>query len=168
VSDTRSNRGSSGSSAAGAATTAPISPAPRGSSTRQHGPDQDQLLRPGRPDHIMKAFAEGADGVLIAGCHPGDCHYINGNYRTAGRLPAHQEDAGAARARARPCPARVGLGRRGRQVRPRRQRVHRGDPRARAPGLEGRRRRPRQRRDLPRRRRRAARAHTPPQEAVPA
>lgn len=39
------------------------------------------------PTHIMKAFAEGADGVLIAGCHPGDCHYINGNYRTAGRFP---------------------------------------------------------------------------------
>jgi F420-non-reducing hydrogenase iron-sulfur subunit len=43
----------------------------------------------GRVDatHIMKAFAEGADGVLVAGCHPGDCHYIDGNYRTAGRLP---------------------------------------------------------------------------------
>jgi len=39
------------------------------------------------PTHIMKALAEGADGVLIAGCHPGDCHYINGNYRTAGRFP---------------------------------------------------------------------------------
>ena len=43
----------------------------------------------GRVDatHIMKAFAEGADGVLVAGCHPGDCHYIDGNHRTAGRLP---------------------------------------------------------------------------------
>ncbi len=39
------------------------------------------------PTHVMKALAEGADGVLIAGCHPGDCHYINGNYRTAGRFP---------------------------------------------------------------------------------
>ena len=39
------------------------------------------------PTHIMKAFAEGADGVLISGCHPGDCHYINGNWRTAGRFP---------------------------------------------------------------------------------
>ncbi len=39
------------------------------------------------PTHIMKALSEGADGVLIAGCHPGDCHYINGNYRTAGRYP---------------------------------------------------------------------------------
>jgi F420-non-reducing hydrogenase iron-sulfur subunit len=39
------------------------------------------------PTFVMKAFKEGADGVLIAGCHPGDCHYINGNYRTAGRYP---------------------------------------------------------------------------------
>jgi F420-non-reducing hydrogenase iron-sulfur subunit len=28
---------------------------------------------------IMKAFALGADGVLVGGCHPGDCHYIKGN-----------------------------------------------------------------------------------------
>jgi F420-non-reducing hydrogenase iron-sulfur subunit len=41
--------------------------------------------------HIMKAFAEGADGVLISGCHPGDCHYINGNWRTAGRFPMTQK-----------------------------------------------------------------------------
>ena len=39
------------------------------------------------PTHVLKALAEGADAVLIAGCHPGDCHYINGNYRTAGRYP---------------------------------------------------------------------------------
>lgn len=39
----------------------------------------------------MKAFAEGADGVLISGCHPGDCHYINGNWRTAGRFPMLQK-----------------------------------------------------------------------------
>jgi F420-non-reducing hydrogenase iron-sulfur subunit len=29
----------------------------------------------------MKAFREGADGVLIGGCHPGDCHYQEGNYK---------------------------------------------------------------------------------------
>ncbi len=39
------------------------------------------------PSFVLNAFREGADGVLIAGCHPGDCHYINGNYRTAGRFP---------------------------------------------------------------------------------
>jgi len=28
---------------------------------------------------VLKAFAAGADGVLVAGCHPGDCHYMKGN-----------------------------------------------------------------------------------------
>ena len=34
----------------------------------------------------MEAFRLGADGVLVAGCHPGDCHYIGGNYRTRRRM----------------------------------------------------------------------------------
>jgi len=34
------------------------------------------------PEWIMEAFRLGADGVMVAGCHPGDCHYIGGNYRT--------------------------------------------------------------------------------------
>ena len=63
------------------------------------------------PVHILKAFQEGADGVLIAGCHPGDCHYINGNYRTAGRYPLVREAPRADGPRARPRAARVGLGR---------------------------------------------------------
>jgi len=37
---------------------------------------------------ILKSFALGADGVLIGGCHPGDCHYIKGNLSTARRLAA--------------------------------------------------------------------------------
>jgi coenzyme F420-reducing hydrogenase delta subunit len=32
------------------------------------------------PLFILRAFADGADGVLISGCHPGDCHYSTGNY----------------------------------------------------------------------------------------
>jgi F420-non-reducing hydrogenase iron-sulfur subunit len=32
------------------------------------------------PQFVLKAFAHGADGVLIGGCHPGDCHYQQGNY----------------------------------------------------------------------------------------
>ena len=32
------------------------------------------------PTFVLKAFQEGADGVLICGCHPGDCHYQEGNY----------------------------------------------------------------------------------------
>ena len=33
------------------------------------------------PQFVLEAFARGADGVLIGGCHPGDCHYISGNYK---------------------------------------------------------------------------------------
>ena len=33
------------------------------------------------PGYVVKAFASGADGVLIVGCHPGDCHYISGNIK---------------------------------------------------------------------------------------
>jgi len=38
------------------------------------------------PTLVLKALAAGADGVLIAGCHPGDCHYINGNVKTIRRF----------------------------------------------------------------------------------
>ena len=34
------------------------------------------------PMHILEAFHQGADGVFIGGCHPGDCHYMVGNYKT--------------------------------------------------------------------------------------
>jgi F420-non-reducing hydrogenase iron-sulfur subunit len=33
------------------------------------------------PQFVLEAFARGADGVLIGGCHPGDCHYVEGNYK---------------------------------------------------------------------------------------
>ncbi len=33
------------------------------------------------PTFVLKSFREGADGVLICGCHPGDCHYHEGNYK---------------------------------------------------------------------------------------
>jgi len=36
------------------------------------------------PSFIFRAFAKGADGVMVAGCPPGDCHYVSGNYK-AGR-----------------------------------------------------------------------------------
>jgi len=38
------------------------------------------------PEHILEAFRQGADGVFIGGCHPGDCHYISGNYKTRRRV----------------------------------------------------------------------------------
>jgi F420-non-reducing hydrogenase iron-sulfur subunit len=38
------------------------------------------------PQHVLYAFREGADGVFIGGCHPGDCHYVEGNYKTLRRI----------------------------------------------------------------------------------
>lgn len=38
------------------------------------------------PQFILKAFQHGADGILVAGCHPGDCHYVTGNYFTRRRF----------------------------------------------------------------------------------
>jgi coenzyme F420-reducing hydrogenase delta subunit len=38
------------------------------------------------PKYIIKALLGGADAVLISGCHPGDCHYINGNYKARRRV----------------------------------------------------------------------------------
>jgi len=35
---------------------------------------------------VIKAFERGADGVLVSGCHPGDCHYTQGNYYARRRL----------------------------------------------------------------------------------
>ena len=39
------------------------------------------------PFFILKALSVGANGVLVLGCHPGDCHYIEGNYKTMRRFP---------------------------------------------------------------------------------
>jgi F420-non-reducing hydrogenase iron-sulfur subunit len=38
------------------------------------------------PTFVLKAFASGVDGVLIGGCHPGDCHYMEGNYKARRRI----------------------------------------------------------------------------------
>jgi F420-non-reducing hydrogenase iron-sulfur subunit len=38
------------------------------------------------PQFVLDAFANGADGVLIGGCHPGDCHYQEGNYKALRRF----------------------------------------------------------------------------------
>jgi len=47
-----------------------------------------RLMCSGRvdPQFILDAFAKGADGVLIGGCHPGDCHYQEGNYKALRRF----------------------------------------------------------------------------------
>ena len=46
-----------------------------------------RLMCSGRldPTFVLKAFTEGADGVLITGCHPGDCHYVEQNYKALRR-----------------------------------------------------------------------------------
>ena len=38
------------------------------------------------PTFVLKAFASGADGVMVTGCHPGDCHYIEQNYKALRRF----------------------------------------------------------------------------------
>lgn len=52
-----------------------------------------RVMCSGRVDatFVFKALAGGADGVLIAGCHPGDCHYSSGNYNTMRRFPMMQK-----------------------------------------------------------------------------
>jgi len=43
------------------------------------------------PTFVLKAFYEGADGVLVCGCHPGDCHYHEGNYKCMRRFQLLQK-----------------------------------------------------------------------------
>jgi coenzyme F420-reducing hydrogenase delta subunit len=61
-----------------------------GSARAQYPPDIRivRLMCTGRVDplFIMKAFMDGADGVLVSGCHFGDCHYLEGNYKGAKRM----------------------------------------------------------------------------------
>jgi len=46
-----------------------------------------RLMCSGRldPTFVIKAFASGADGVMVSGCHPGDCHYVDQNYKALRR-----------------------------------------------------------------------------------
>ncbi len=64
--------------------------------SRQAYPSNIRLIRvpcSGRVDPllIVKCFQEGADAVLVAGCHPGDCHYNEGNYHSRRRLALLRE-----------------------------------------------------------------------------
>lgn len=43
------------------------------------------------PDMVVEALRRGADGVLIGACHIGDCHYVNGNFKTVRRMPVLKE-----------------------------------------------------------------------------
>jgi F420-non-reducing hydrogenase iron-sulfur subunit len=61
-----------------------------GSARTQYPPDVRiiRVMCTGRVDplFILKAFVDGADGVLVSGCHFGDCHYLEGNYKAAKRM----------------------------------------------------------------------------------
>lgn len=43
------------------------------------------------PGFVVQALLEGADGVLVAGCHPGDCHYVTGNRMALRRVTVLRE-----------------------------------------------------------------------------
>ena len=66
-----------------------------GTSRMQYPPNVRVLKFPctGRidPVFILKAFQQGADGVLVSGCHPGDCHYIAGNFHARRRFAAFRK-----------------------------------------------------------------------------
>lgn len=64
--------------------------ADKAGNSRQAYPANIRIIRTmcsGRidPQFVLNAFKRGADGVLILGCHPGDCHYKEGNYKTLRR-----------------------------------------------------------------------------------
>ena len=48
------------------------------------------------PTYVLKPLLDGVDGVLIGGCHPGDCHYQSGNYKARRRVVALKEIVKAA------------------------------------------------------------------------
>ena len=56
-----------------------------------------RLMCSGRldPTFVLKAFASGADGVLITGCHPGECHYVEQNYKALRRYLLLRRTLGA-------------------------------------------------------------------------
>jgi len=62
-----------------------------GTARMQYPPNVDiiKVMCSGRidPELITTAFANGADGVMVLGCHIGDCHYISGNHKTMVRMP---------------------------------------------------------------------------------
>jgi F420-non-reducing hydrogenase iron-sulfur subunit len=62
-----------------------------GTARMQYLPNVDiiKVMCSGRidPELITIAFANGADGVMVLGCHIGDCHYISGNHKTMVRMP---------------------------------------------------------------------------------
>jgi len=65
-------------------------------SARMHYPETVRIVRvpcSGRADpmFVLKGFQKGFDGVMVLGCHPGDCHYAKGNYYARRRIALTQD-----------------------------------------------------------------------------
>ncbi len=62
-----------------------------GTARMKYAPNVDivKVMCSGRidPELITMAFSRGADGVMVLGCHIGDCHYVSGNHKTMVRMP---------------------------------------------------------------------------------
>jgi F420-non-reducing hydrogenase iron-sulfur subunit len=62
-----------------------------GTARMKYAPNVDiiKVMCSGRmdPELILTAFEHGADGVMVLGCHIGDCHYVSGNHKTMVRMP---------------------------------------------------------------------------------
>ena len=84
------------------------------------------------PTFVFKSLADGADGVMMAGCHPGECHYIEQNYKAMRRFSMLQHTLDGDGRRAGPRAVGLGLGRRGPAVGRAHQQAGRGRPPARA------------------------------------
>lgn len=80
------------------------------------------------PMFILRAFEKGADGVILCGCHPGDCHYSTGNYYARRRMTLLFSMLDYIGVENRPYPRRVGVRRRGREVLDHHERVRGKDP----------------------------------------
>ncbi len=89
-----------------------------------------RLMCSGRldPTFVFKALASGADGVMITGCHPGECHYLEQNYKALRRFHLMRRTLRGAGARADTCTVGMGFSCRGGQVRQRGCILCRRDP----------------------------------------
>ena len=70
------------------------------------------------PMFILRAFEKGADGVIMCGCHPGDCHYSTGNYYARRRMTLLFLHAGLYWCGKRTYPCRMGICSRGCKIPP--------------------------------------------------
>jgi F420-non-reducing hydrogenase iron-sulfur subunit len=77
------------------------------------------------PELVLRTFREGADGVMVLGCHIGDCHYSTGNHRTAKRMPVLKKLLEYTGIEPERLVHQLGIGCRRRKICHRHQRLHR-------------------------------------------